>query len=192
MTRLRDGRRAGPSLSSKQYPSAASIALDAIGPHLTLPLGQVWPADQLELAAADVDPAEKHEGLQHPESVADILDKTMPTTITVALPPSVNRLWRTWRGRVVCSKTYAARRETAGSELLTQRPKRIAGPVSVTIVAGRPDRRRRDIDNLGKAVLDLLVAHQVIADDSLVVSLASSWDTTITPGRVTVSIAPAT
>ena len=36
-----------------------------------------------------------------------------------------------------------------------------------------PDRRRRDVDNLGKAVLDLLTAHQVIEDDANVMSLTS-------------------
>ena len=42
-------------------------------------------------------------------------------------------------------------------ELVTQRPARVAGPVSITIRVGRPDRRRRDLDNASfKAVLDLL------------------------------------
>jgi len=47
-------------------------------------------------------------------------------------------------------------------------PARIAGAVAITIAAGKPDdRRRRDLDNIAtKAVLDLLTAHQVIADDS--------------------------
>ena len=90
----------------------------------------------------------------------------MSTIITLPFPPSVNSLWRTWRGRVHCSKRYATWRENAGWELVTQRPKPITGPVSVTIAAGRPDRRRRDVDNLPKAILDLMVAHRLIDDDS--------------------------
>jgi len=38
--------------------------------------------------------------------------------------------------------------------------------VRIIISAGRADRRRRDIDNLSKPILDRLVAHQVIEDDS--------------------------
>ena len=38
--------------------------------------------------------------------------------------------------------------------------RKIPGPVSVTVVAGRPDRRKRDLDNIAtKAVLDLLTAY---------------------------------
>ena len=53
-------------------------------------------------------------------------------------------------------------------ELKAQRPGQIEGEVEVSIALGRPDgRRKRDLDNAaGKAVLDLLVAHQVIEDDS--------------------------
>jgi len=125
------------------------------------------------------------------ESLTDILDKTMPTIVDVSLPPSTNALWRTWRGRVHRSQRYNAWRESDGWELAIQRPAKVAGPVQVVIVAGKPDRRRRDVDNLGKAVLDLLVAHQVIEDDSKVTSLAARWDTAIPPGRIVVSVASA-
>ena len=54
----------------------------------------------------------------------------------------------------------------------------------IAVSGGRPDRRRRDIDNIGKALLDLLVAHQVIEEDSRVVSLDSIWDDNVTAGRV--------
>ena len=47
----------------------------------------------------------------------------------------------------------------------------------ITIAAGRPDRRRRDLENIAtKAVLDLLTAHGVIQDDADVVKAAASWD----------------
>ena len=55
-------------------------------------------------------------------------------------------------------------------------PASILGPIMITIAAGVPDRRRRDVDNLGKAVLDLLTAHQVIEVDAKVMSLTSRWD----------------
>jgi crossover junction endodeoxyribonuclease RusA len=74
------------------------------------------------------------------------------------------------------SKRYMNWERTAGWELAIQRPARITGPVTVVISAGRPDRRRRDIDNLAKSLLDLLVAHRVMDDDSLVRSVTSRWD----------------
>jgi Holliday junction resolvase RusA-like endonuclease len=54
--------------------------------------------------------------------------------------------------------------------------------------SGPFDRRRGDVDNLGKAVLELLQAHRVIEDDAQVVSLTSRWDSTITPGRLQVAV----
>ena len=54
-----------------------------------------------------------------------------------------------------------------------QRPKRITGAVVITIAAGRPDKRRRDVDNLPKAILDLLVSYQLIQDDAKVTSITS-------------------
>ena len=78
------------------------------------------------------------------------------STIDLPLPPSVNRLWRSNRGRVHRAPRYLSWLKAAGWELVTQRPERLAGSVRMTIGAGRPDRRRRDVDNLGKALLDLL------------------------------------
>ena len=111
------------------------------------------------------------------------------TTITIALPPSVNSIWRFGRGgRVHKSTRYCAWQRTAGWELAAQRPKRVAGPVKVSIAAGRPDRRRRDIDNLSKSLLDLLQVHRVIKDDSMVTSLAARWDEAIPAGTVRVTV----
>ncbi len=110
----------------------------------------------------------------------------MPT-ITLPLPPSVNRLWRAGRGRVYRSARYEAWRDTAGWELKLQRPGRITGPVTIVIAAGRPDRRRRDADNLPKALLDLLTLYGVIEDDSRVVRLTSGWEPRSRPAPSTSS-----
>lgn len=89
-------------------------------------------------------------------------------------PPSVNHLWRRGRRGMFksrngkdferqCWAIWAA----AGSPVLP------AGmPVTVEIELRPPDRRRRDIDNLAKAVLDALVRVGAIEDDSLVASLS--------------------
>jgi Holliday junction resolvase RusA-like endonuclease len=66
----------------------------------------------------------------------------------------------------VRSKEYNRWIDEAGLELMRQRPKRHEGPVSIKIVASPPHARKRDLDNLLKASLDLLVAHAIIVDDS--------------------------
>jgi hypothetical protein len=72
------------------------------------------------------------------------------------------RFVRANRGRPHRSDRYAELRRTAGWESKAQRTGRIDGPVEVSIAAGRPDRRCRDIDNLAKSLLDLLQANRVI------------------------------
>ncbi len=97
--------------------------------------------------------------------------------ITIPYPPTVNRMWRrvVMHGspRTLLSKAGRIYRDDVAAAVLTQ-----LGPVNgralrdsrvlVEIDAWMPDRRRRDIDNLGKAVLDSLQAAGVFADDSQV------------------------
>jgi Holliday junction resolvase RusA-like endonuclease len=90
-------------------------------------------------------------------------------------PPSVNGLFfNSAKGR---GKTdgYRDWRRAAGNEIIAQGRKRIHGAASIAIYAVRPDRRKRDISNLIKAVEDLLVEMQVIEDDSLVQRLTIEW-----------------
>lgn len=42
-------------------------------------------------------------------------------------------------------------------------------------MAVKPDKRRRDIDNLIKACADLLVRHGVVSDDSEMRSVSARW-----------------
>lgn len=52
----------------------------------------------------------------------------------------------------------------------------IAGDVTVRVFVKRPDKRRRDLDNLHKAALDTLSRNHVIEDDSRIVDLRIRWD----------------
>ena len=82
-------------------------------------------------------------------------------------PPSTNNLY--WnvpgKGRVPTSE-YKTWKRDAGWTLLSQRPVKNTGPVTVTIELCPPTRRRYDLDNKSKSVLDLLVTHGVVKDDS--------------------------
>lgn len=84
-------------------------------------------------------------------------------------PPSVNRLWRFSRGRMYRTATYTDWIDTAYRNLLEQiEPPQFADKVRVTIHVGFPDKRKRDIDNLIKPVLDLIERADVVDNDFLV------------------------
>lgn len=108
------------------------------------------------------------------------------TCIILPMPPSLNHIWRGRGARVTKSTRYTAWITTAGIALAQQKPlPRYDGPVAVSISIGRPDKRRRDLDNCGaKAALDLLVRHGVLADDSLVHDLRLRWDAEVVGARV--------
>jgi Holliday junction resolvase RusA-like endonuclease len=95
------------------------------------------------------------------------------------IPPSVNGLYINVRGRGrVKSARYRAWLKHAGWELQAQkgRMKTILGPVKVAIYAVRPKGQRApDIDNIQKALLDILVEHKIIEDDRHVVKVSSEW-----------------
>lgn len=96
------------------------------------------------------------------------MDKSLPiaeTTFTLPYPVSVNGAFKMHNGARL-SKAYRAWRDAAGLELISQRPRKHFGRVHISLAFLAPDRRRRDADNLLKAVFDLCVKHGVIADDS--------------------------
>ncbi|GGN32339.1 RusA family crossover junction endodeoxyribonuclease [Deinococcus daejeonensis] len=88
--------------------------------------------------------------------------------IVLPWPPSVNRMWRSVRGRNILSKHGREYREAGLEALQAQAPRCWPADVrlSVSICVYPPDRRRRDLDNMPKAVLDLLTHGGVYGDDS--------------------------
>lgn len=107
-------------------------------------------------------------------------------------PPSVNHYWRMWRGRMVISKRGRAYRESVRSAV---RAKGIAtfplaGPLRIRIEAFPPDRRRRDLDNLLKAVGDSLEHAGVYHDDSQIVWLLIEKAEVVAGGMIRVTLKP--
>lgn len=88
-------------------------------------------------------------------------------SISLPFPPSVNAIWRSVKGRNIKSKPYRDWQAEAGTQLAMQRPEKHEGPVEVNMAFAPPDKRRRDIDNLAKPCLDILVQHQVIQRDDI-------------------------
>jgi crossover junction endodeoxyribonuclease RusA len=68
----------------------------------------------------------------------------------------------------------------------------IGGPLKVELLAFPPDRRRRDLDNLQKALLDSIVAAGVIEDDSNIDDLRVVRGPVFPGGKVQVVIRPYT
>lgn len=102
-------------------------------------------------------------------------------------PPSVNHYWcHTKTNTYIGKKGKEYRR--AVCTLLMGGPPPILGRVGVSIVAFMPDRRRRDLDNLLKAIQDSLGHAGVYKDDSQIDDLHIVRGHVIPGGKLHVSI----
>jgi crossover junction endodeoxyribonuclease RusA len=94
--------------------------------------------------------------------------------ITLPWPPTVNTYWlRRPDGKGVrVSAEGVSFREHCQWQAMAQKANiGMAGPLVVHITAHMPDKRRRDLDNILKALLDGLTHSGVWGDDSQVVDL---------------------
>lgn len=97
--------------------------------------------------------------------------------IRLPMPPSVNAAYRNVprKGRVK-TKAHLAWQKEAIVMLRQQRPEPVPGcEVAIQMIFG-PRNRRRDLDNMLKLPLDLLVSEGLIDDDSCVAVIAAEWD----------------
>jgi crossover junction endodeoxyribonuclease RusA len=104
-------------------------------------------------------------------------------------PPSINTYWRNVKGRTLISKKGRMYRDSiiklAWASKWTQYG---FDRVRVVITAYPPDRRRRDLDNMLKAVLDGLTYADIWHDDSQVDDLRIIRGTVERPGKLEVVI----
>jgi crossover junction endodeoxyribonuclease RusA len=116
-------------------------------------------------------------------------------TITLPWPPSVNTYWRSVamgkRVNVVVSAEGRAYRAAIAAEVKRCWPG-LTNPtqsrLAVYALANPPDRRRRDLDNILKALLDGLTHGGVWGDDSQVDDLHIERGNVVANGQVTVVI----
>jgi Holliday junction resolvase RusA-like endonuclease len=92
-------------------------------------------------------------------------------------PPSKNDLRGYGKGKVYRKDKYADWLNVAGKMIMAQRVGGVPGPYKLTILAMRPDRRKRDLGNLLEATEDLLKSVGVIEDDSLSEMISMRWVT---------------
>ena len=110
--------------------------------------------------------------------------------ITLPWPPSVNRYYRNVAGVTKISAEGRAYRAAVVNLLAEHRTvPPLAGAVAVDIEAHMPDRRRRDLDNLLKGLLDALTHAGLWLDDSQVADLRIRRAPTI-GGMVKVEVTP--
>ena len=125
----------------------------------------------------------------HISTILEIPEPVVDFMAIIPYPPSVNSLFNGGQNskRRFTSASYKAWQSEAGVALMQQTPlPSIKGGVNVIYSFGRPDKRRRDVFNLEKAVSDLLVKWAVIEDDSLIESGTCRWDSDIVGCRVEV------
>lgn len=94
--------------------------------------------------------------------------------ITFELPyaPSVNHYYRHVGARVLISREGRKYRERVSALIADEKIATLMGDIELRVQLYPPDRRRRDIDNVLKVLLDTLTIGKLYQDDSQVKRLA--------------------
>ena len=109
--------------------------------------------------------------------------------ISLPYPPTINNYYTVVRGRKILSKKGRAWKKEAWGWLMDQNaPVGREGAYSVSIYVMPPDKRRRDIDNLIKPLLDSLVEYGVIPDDSMIFDLRIQRFDSVKGGKVEMTV----
>ena len=88
----------------------------------------------------------------------------MKYTLRLAtLPPSTNALWRVHRKKLRMSPAYRQFQEAVRPQLICPVP--LEGELGFAALVCQRDRRRRDLDNLFKSVLDTMEKRGAFGDD---------------------------
>ena len=92
-------------------------------------------------------------------------------------PVSSNAVWSRTKTGMRKSTKYTNWLIAAGQIARHHRVHAIVGKYKLSIAASRPDKRRRDIDNLIGSVSDLLVSVGLVRDDSDCDMVSARWVT---------------
>jgi Holliday junction resolvase RusA-like endonuclease len=108
--------------------------------------------------------------------------------VELPYPPSINHYWRRVGHKTLISREGRRFRASVVAILAALRLRPLAGDLTVEVEVYPPDRRRRDIDNVQKALLDALAHGGAYADDSQVVRLEITKREPVAGGKTVVRI----
>ena len=112
----------------------------------------------------------------------------MPFELELPFPPSINHFYSYYQGRPVLSKDARTYRHQVRRLAIARGIKPMMGPLAIRIDIIPPDDRRRDCDNVQKAVLDALQHAGAFWDDSQIVWLLSIKHPSQSTGSVHVQL----
>lgn len=112
----------------------------------------------------------------------------MMIEIELPYPPSVNHYWLRHGKRTFIGPNGRRFRRAVALALLSLGRKPIRGKVEIWISVYPPDRRRRDLDNILKALLDALEHGGAYRDDSQIVGLHVERGKIVEYGKVSVTL----
>lgn len=108
--------------------------------------------------------------------------------LALPFPPSVNHYYRHVGARTLISRGGRAYRDAVIALLRSRRSPPLTGRLQVSIQIHPPDRRRRDLDNVQKSLLDALQHAGVYADDSQIDTLTITRRDPVPGGAALVAI----
>jgi Holliday junction resolvase RusA-like endonuclease len=116
------------------------------------------------------------------------LEALVTFEVELPYPPSINHYWRRVGPRTLISREGRRFRQRVMAILAALRIEPLHGPLAVDVEVHPPDNRRRDIDNVQKALLDALQHGGAYLDDSQVVRLAIVKREPVVGGKTLVRI----
>jgi crossover junction endodeoxyribonuclease RusA len=121
--------------------------------------------------------------------VARLRDNGPSTVIDLPWPPSLNHYYRRTANGVAIGKAGIRYRCMVRSIIVARRIRQHDGRLAIAVLATPPDRRRRDLDNLWKCLLDSLQHAGMYLDDTSIKCQSIIMDDKTTKGgRLTVQL----
>ncbi len=117
-------------------------------------------------------------------------DENRMIKLELPYPPTVNHYYgqKPRGGRYIKPEGKAFRVEVLAIAMQNKACNYVTDDIEVDIEVYTPDKRKRDLDNINKALLDALEAAGVFKDDSQIVKLTSTKRKPVKGGKVVVRI----
>ena len=112
----------------------------------------------------------------------------MMLEVELPYPPSINHYWRRVGARTLISREGRRFRREVMAILAAMGVQPMTGSLFVRVDVYPPDRRRRDLDNVQKALFDALEHGGAYGDDSQIVKISLEKHEPVDGGRTNVLI----